>query len=139
MSPIVDSAAMRLAARNYYQQNPAAFWEMCEDKLTEIQHCGSLPSLPVAEDMPITFVHCPGDGSWCTRCQNNLYGYTFRWFSILWMQDYEKLRRKGTWTPGDPENTFRSPISSFTGELLNSKGERVNCLLLSETTASPFF
>jgi hypothetical protein len=122
ISPAVDSTAMRGAARNYYEKNPAAFWEMCEDKLTEILHC--VP-LPVAEDMPITFVDCPGDGSWCTRCQENRSGYTFRWFSILWMEDYEKHRRIGTWAPGDPENTFRSPTSRFTGDLLNSKGERV--------------
>ena len=39
------------------------------------------------------------------------------------MQEYKKFQRKGTWSPGDPEKTFRSPISSFTGELLNSEGE----------------
>ena len=40
----------------------------------------------------------------CPRCQQNLGGYVFRWYSPYWHADYVRMRRAtDAWLPSEPE------------------------------------
>ena len=70
-------------------------------------------------------IPCPR-GTRCKRCSEGRAGYTFRWFSSLWLEGYMQLRRDDTWLPGYPEGVRVTPLpGGFIGELLDAKGYEV--------------
>ena len=99
------------------------------------EELGLVAGLPIImhglqEDIPeadgaLIEVPCPR-GRRCWRCRIGKAGYTFRWFSCLWLDDYKRFRKDGTWLPGDPEgHRAMRDAAGFVGEILNSRGELV--------------
>ena len=55
----------------------------------------------------VTVIPCEQKG--CQRCANGLAGFTFRWFSALWHDDYLKFCRDGSWVPGKQGSRIWKP------------------------------
>ena len=93
----VDSIAM-LSAYSKFKYTQRKYHEHLgiKDCLTCIVHACS-------ENEPlfsiVTVIHCEQKG--CQRCAIGRAGYTFRWFSALWRDDYLKFCRDGSWVPGN--------------------------------------
>ena len=69
-------------------------------ELTNVNHgCGSIDGQP--KPLSVRNVECRQHG--CQRCFQQRWGYTFRWFSLLWSQKYVELSAPGSWQPGDNE------------------------------------
>ena len=131
LSELVDSAAMRQAFFVWRENSPelAQQWGFV-DGLPVIVHC---PEIPTPDDKLIE-IPCPRGNS-CKRCSEGRSGYTFRWFSRLWLVTYMHWRRDGTWAPGDPEGYRVTPrvLGGFSGELLDSRGN----LIVDEVMEEP--
>ena len=87
-----------------------------------VNHCPEVPS----PDWELIDIPCPR-GTICKRCREGRAGYTFRWFSVLWLDRYLYWRRDGTWLPGDPEGYRATRLGQrgFEGEILSSRGHLV--------------
>ena len=121
MSELVDSSAMHAAFDEWRSANPDMAQELgLVDGLPTIVHNTVFPTLDMIIPIP-----CPR-GMSCDRCGTGRAGYTFRWFSCLWLDDYKRFRKDGTWLPGDPEgHRAMRDAAGFVGEILNSRGELV--------------
>ena len=69
-------------------------------------------------------IPCPR-GINCKRCREGRGGYTFRWFSCLWLEYYEDYRRDRTWLPGDLEGTRATDVEDCSGEIISSHGHLI--------------
>ena len=125
LSERVDSVAMLSAFDEWRSANP----DMAEELglvagLPTIMH-GNQEDIP-GPDAALIEVPCPR-GARCWRCRIGKAGYTFRWFSCLWLDSYMDKQRQGSWLPGDPEGyriTFPGQ-RGFRGEILSSRGHMV--------------
>ena len=126
LSERVDSAGMLSAYQSWRAANPEMAKQMGLDKgLPTINHCPDAFPFPKAG---VIEVRCPR-GMSCKRCSEGRAGYTFRWFSCLWLDSYKSWRAPGTWLPGDPEGyRVTRGLRDFSGEILNSRGLLVDCV-----------
>ena len=124
LSERVDSSSMALAFKDWRSKNP---------KLAEV--LGLVDGLPIIEhgrqielSVPDKFkpVPCPR-GENCWRCSSRKSGYTFRWFSLLWLDGYKDLRGPGSWLPGEAEGVRTTLLGEygFQGEIINGRGQLV--------------
>jgi len=127
-TPMLDSTAMLSAFLEFKTSNPAVYESLGIDgHLTIIDHNSASIrrndgmmevdvyfAPPVEARMAAEAVHvdglrnvtCPEPG--CQRCVTGRWGYTFRWYSPLWSETYEKIARPGSWKPGQSETEFPS-------------------------------
>ena len=111
----VDSGAMLLAYECFMAREKDEFERIgCYGKLSVMHHIGS---------QSMTFsgcrdLLCPHEGGACFRCYHRRGGYTFRWYSSLWHDDYivhakgrQAAMGKDVWVPGDDEDL--ASIDSF--------------------------
>ena len=122
LSELVDSIAMRTAFVTWRESNPEL-----------AQQLGLAAGLPIIIHSPevgpteidMVEIPCPR-GARCKICSKGRMGYTFRWFSSLWLELYMQLRRDDTWLPGDPEGVRVTPLRAGSiGELVDEKGHAV--------------
>ena len=87
----------------------------------------------VVTSMPLNVFLCPGWNSWCERCKQRRAGYTFRWYSSFWHEDYMRIpKKRGAWEPGmNEEEAARKPWENFTGNLVDPCGNIVKDLPLN--------
>ena len=118
LSETVDSVAMIKAYQKWCRENPAEVMQLGLDEgLPIICH---YPTFKLAE--PGVFkTDCPRGGL-CKRCHEERGGFTFRWFSRLWLEEYELLRGPGRWSPGVPEGFQRQHHPAFAGQVIDSQG-----------------
>ena len=122
LSERVDSRAMFSAFQEWRSANPDMAKELgLVNGLPTINDCPEVPF----PDARVIEIPCPR-GMSCRRCREGRTGYTFRWFSCLWLDNYTSWRRDRTWLPGDPEDyrTTRG-FQDFSGEILSSRGHLV--------------
>ena len=124
LSEWVDSVAMLQAYNEWRHKNPAMAKELGLDKgLPTINHCPELDSPDMCMNN-VMEIPCPrGDNCW--RCRERRPGYTFRWFSCLWLEEYKSWRRDCTWLPGDAEGYRETRIEDCRGEIVSSRGHLV--------------
>ena len=70
----------------------------------------NIEDLPLIMHHPRHYVNIPGtytvscNDPACPRCQHDLGGDVFRWYSPYWHDDYLRMRRfQDSWIPGEPE------------------------------------
>ena len=129
LSERVDSVAMLQAFQKWRSSNPDMAKELgLVDGLPTIHHCPGVPF----PDVRVIEIPCPRGVS-CKRCREGRTGYTFRWFSCLWLGSYKSWRQDGTWLPGDPEG-YRATqgFQDFSGEILSSHGHLVVDTVMEE-------
>ena len=81
LSELVDAAAIRAAFNHWRENNPELAQQLgLVGGLPVIVHC---PEFGSVEDKMIE-MPCPRGNS-CKRCSEGRSGYTFRWFSRLWL------------------------------------------------------
>ena len=124
LSERVDSSSMVLAFKDWRSKNPKLAEVLgLVDGLPIIEHC---PAMPLSVPDNLKEVPCPR-GKNCWRCSSRKSGYTFRWFSLLWLDDYKALRGPGTWLPGDAEGVRTTLLGEygFQGEIITGRGQLV--------------
>ena len=123
LSERVDSVAMLQAFQEWRATDPELSLELqLSEGLPVVNHSPEVP----APDWELIDIPCPRP-LFCQRCREGRAGYTFRWFSVLWLDRYLYWRRDGTWLPGDPEG-YRTTLRGqrgFEGEILSSRGHLV--------------
>ena len=70
------------------------------DHLTFISHAG----LHGEALLPTTVSVIPCVRHDCRRCLTGVGGFTFRWYSIQWHDEYLQMRSSGSWLPGELES-----------------------------------
>ena len=135
LSERVDSVAMLQAFQEWRATDPDLSLELqLVEGLPVVNHCPGVPS----PDWELIDIPCPR-GTICKRCREGRAGYTFRWFSVLWLDRYLYWRRDGTWLPGDPEGSRVIPRGhpTFWGEIIDWKGNLlVEDIIESESVGS---
>lgn len=124
MAANVDSTAMLHAAYKFHEEHPEQWRQLGIGKeLTMIHHVPTVPS--DIQTLPTVRIECPGADAWCKRCTEGRLGYTFRWYSVLWHDEYMRMKAPHAWRPGDPENIVPDETygPNFTGNLVNARGE----------------
>ena len=93
-----------------------------------ITHVDNLPCVNIDEARVWTrHIPCPHahDGK-CTRCAEGRTGYTFRWYSVLWGEGYQRMRAPYTWDPTADvpglDGMDDDKRSTFTGNVMSSHG-----------------
>ena len=86
----VDSPAMLVAFESYCRSQEDLETVAFEDHLLQVLHS--------PEEWTKHCNRCSQNG--CQRCVTQRGGYTFRWCSLLWEEEYMKGRRKGSWFRG---------------------------------------
>ena len=110
----VDSGAMLHAYQCFMWRERDELERIgCYGKLPLIHHIGSDYAMSGCRD-----IACPHEGGACFRCYHRRGGYTFRWYSLSWHDDYiahsrgkQAAIRKYVWYPGEDENW--ASIDSF--------------------------
>ena len=119
-SELVDSAAMLQAYKVWRKKNPEMARELgIHQGLPTVAHSPELGIDAASMEIP-----CPR-GISCKRCREERGGYTFRWFSCLWLEYYEHCRRDYTWLPGDLEGIRATDIRDCSGEIISSCGHLI--------------
>ena len=130
MAPHVDSYAMLSAAAWFRETHTEKWNEMeLEGQLTKVTHLDLPPWFPVTRldttDDWTKLVTCPhAEDGRCKRCAVGRSGYTFRWLSPYWVDEYDRRRGLYSWSPGDDEyskNVHLGP--TFTGKPMDAIGQ----------------
>ena len=97
----VDSQAM-ISAYLYWAAHVDATQvnEVLPHLFTVDHRCSYHRGRPRVLDLAIPSNPCTADG--CRRCANGLGGYKFRWIDLRWVDQYEAMRRPGSWTSLTP-------------------------------------
>ena len=133
----VDSAAMMSAAKHFIHHNPE-MWDSLgiNGHLTCVNHVVDPSRLPEPSPTWYKNIDCPLSNVFCQRCREGRAGYTFRWASPLWLDQYCAMARKGAWMPGDPEIETFEEARGY--QQVDHLGQRRACGTTHQALPVPF-
>ena len=99
--PDVDSAAMLSAYLSWASSAPEAELQETFHHLWMVDHRGpGEPLAPPGTRGSVVPARLCADMN-CQRCTNRWGGFQFRWIDPRWLEQYEAMRRAGSWTSLD--------------------------------------
>ena len=97
-----------------------------------IQHCPDESSLLQdpwpSSSAPVEIIPCPMQIK-CFRCCHGKGGYTFRWYSPHWNDEYMRTRRPGAWAPGENERERPLAAEPYAGMAMDSFGVAIEDIM----------
>ncbi len=110
-----------------FRRNDRDTWDALEleGHLTIVDH-HMMPWMNLVPTAGFHHIDCPLPGGVCYRCTIGKSGLTFRWFSVLWKDEYMRRQEPMSWKPGDEEGVWPGIEYGprFTGDLIDAFGEQ---------------